>query len=323
MANKTIPQLPLQTGITDNDLLAIVDSGETTTSRITVSTLLSGVAAGVYEAGSGTDSIQPVANGVASGTNSVVLNANANNSATNNNAIAGGNNADATGAGSVALGNRNNATGTYSAAVGGDNNSASSNGTFIGGGYNQSSGAYSGIIAGYGNTNLTYHFIAGSGFSNITGEGGVIIGGNGTNMRSSTASNPSTGNIMIFAPSQHIRRDNGTGTSSILGELNGLICTNGSEINGQSGNEAVRSLIIGGLDTDLTGGTTNTIALGTSGRTCTESYAVYGEDFRAFQHFIMEDYSNLNFASDSAAATGGVPLGGLYHNSGDVKVRIT
>ena len=43
MANKTIPQLPEQTGKTDNDLLAIVDSGETTTSKIKVSTLLSGL----------------------------------------------------------------------------------------------------------------------------------------------------------------------------------------------------------------------------------------------------------------------------------------
>ena len=323
MANKTIPQLPEQTGITDNDVLAIVDSGETTTSKIKVSTLLSNVAAGVYEAGSGTDSIQPVANGIASGNNSAVINAQSQNSATNNQAIAGGKDADATGVSSIALGHQVTASGTYSAAVGGFNNTAVSNGTFIGGGYNQSAGAYSGIIAGYENTVGTYQFIAGSGFSNITGEGGVILGGNGSNMRSSTAENPSTGNIMIFAPSQHIRRDNGTGTNNILGQLNGLICTNGSEINGQSGNEAVRSLVIGSLDTDLTGGTTNTIALGTSGRTCTESYAVYGEDFRAFQHFIMEDYSNLDYASDAAAATGGVPLGGLYHNSGDVKVRIT
>ena len=28
-----------------------------------------------------------------------------------------------------------------------------------------------------------------------------------------------------------------------------------------------------------------------------------------------------NYASDSAAATGGVPVGGLYHSSGTVKVR--
>ena len=29
-----------------------------------------------------------------------------------------------------------------------------------------------------------------------------------------------------------------------------------------------------------------------------------------------------NYASDSAAATGGVPIGGLYHNAGAVKVRV-
>lgn len=30
-----------------------------------------------------------------------------------------------------------------------------------------------------------------------------------------------------------------------------------------------------------------------------------------------------NYASDTAAATGGVPIGGLYRNGGDVKVRLT
>ena len=40
MANKTIPQLPEQLSRTDDDLLAIVDSGETTTSKIKVSTLI-------------------------------------------------------------------------------------------------------------------------------------------------------------------------------------------------------------------------------------------------------------------------------------------
>jgi hypothetical protein len=30
-----------------------------------------------------------------------------------------------------------------------------------------------------------------------------------------------------------------------------------------------------------------------------------------------------NYANDTAAATGGVPIGGLYRNGGDVKVRIT
>jgi hypothetical protein len=34
------------------------------------------------------------------------------------------------------------------------------------------------------------------------------------------------------------------------------------------------------------------------------------------------DLTALNFSSDSNAAAGGVALGELYHNAGDVKVRL-
>ena len=327
MANKTIPQLPEQTGITDNDVLAIVDSGETTTSKIKVSTLLSN-AGGVFEYGQGTDSIRPVDSGspdsYSSGARSVILSKNANNRAQNDDAIAGGNNSRATGQYSMAMGGAGNtAQGRWSVIVGGSENNAQSNATFIGGGLFQTGGAYASIIGGRNNSMSTYQTAVGGGFSTGAGEGGVIIGGDGSTMRSSTGENPRNGNLMAFAVDSIMRRDNGSGTSNMFGQLNGLICTNDSEVNGQSGNESVRTIGIGTNDTDLTGGTTNTIALGTSGRTPTESYAVYGEDFRAYQHFIMEDYSNLDYASDAAAATGGVPLGGLYHNSGDVKVRTT
>ena len=33
--------------------------------------------------------------------------------------------------------------------------------------------------------------------------------------------------------------------------------------------------------------------------------------------------ANLNFANDTAAAAGGVPIGGLYHTSGTIKIRLT
>ena len=32
---------------------------------------------------------------------------------------------------------------------------------------------------------------------------------------------------------------------------------------------------------------------------------------------------SANYADDSAAATGGIPVGGLYHTSGTVKIRLT
>lgn len=36
----------------------------------------------------------------------------------------------------------------------------------------------------------------------------------------------------------------------------------------------------------------------------------------------VANYANLNFADDAAAATGGVPLGGIYHNAGALRIRI-
>ena len=55
MANKTIFELPEQTGKTDDDVLAIVNSGNTTTSKIKVGTLLSG--ASPFKSGLGTNNV--------------------------------------------------------------------------------------------------------------------------------------------------------------------------------------------------------------------------------------------------------------------------
>jgi hypothetical protein len=38
---------------------------------------------------------------------------------------------------------------------------------------------------------------------------------------------------------------------------------------------------------------------------------------------IISGYSVLNFSDDPSAATGGVPLGGVYHNAGALRIRIS
>jgi hypothetical protein len=38
---------------------------------------------------------------------------------------------------------------------------------------------------------------------------------------------------------------------------------------------------------------------------------------------ILSGASSLNFPDDASAATGGVPLYGIYHNSGTLKIRLT
>ena len=36
----------------------------------------------------------------------------------------------------------------------------------------------------------------------------------------------------------------------------------------------------------------------------------------------IEAYAALDFADDATAAAGGVPLGGIYHRAGELKVRV-
>lgn len=55
----------------------------------------------------------------------------------------------------------------------------------------------------------------------------------------------------------------------------------------------------------------------------TRGLTVVGATFNATANtLIVIDPAN-NFANDAAAATGGVPVGGFYHNAGAVRVRLT
>jgi len=45
-------------------------------------------------------------------------------------------------------------------------------------------------------------------------------------------------------------------------------------------------------------------------------------DYAGFKNLLLANYAGLNYASDAAAAAGGVPLGGIYHDAGKVKIRL-
>lgn len=67
---------------------------------------------------------------------------------------------------------------------------------------------------------------------------------------------------------------------------------------------------------DTRSGAVGTVSLG---RNVT---ATAWEDSVSVNQFVIQNYASLNFADDTAAATGGVPLGGVYHNSGALRIRI-
>lgn len=438
MANKTIFELPLQTGITDNDVLAIVDSGNTTTSKITVATLLSGAGGGgAFQQGDASQSIvpyySPTSRGVSADTTYVdklnlegeVFTSNANETfnlvqsnttVTNhpyNRAFAGHSNSKISstntsgsnmligtlqgvissgsygivvGMGEQAAGGFGNTvvgsqftskiqgSGNYNFVNGGAYNTitSGSQSALLGGTSNNISNDNSVIAGGFGNTITRQQSFIGGGQSNtinapwatvIAGSSnralngsqwsgilggrnndlnealessiigsydssvnltynGQIIGGSSSNIyHDQRAGNLGTG--IYSSASCNIRQTAGSGTGAFKGSNAAIFNSTSSDIAGQIGNETTLGTIIGSTGTRIGGGTTNTVMIGTSGRTGANSYTTYVETLEAFTHVVLNNYASLNFASDSAAATGGVPLGGLYHTSGALKVRIT
>lgn len=107
----------------------------------------------------------------------------------------------------------------------------------------------------------------------------------------------------------------GGGTYSVpntnAGEFSSIVNGFGNTIDASSKN----SSIIGGTGNTISG-KSNVVMLGTSGKTATTNAATFVENLVVF------NYSNLNFADDTAAAAGGVVLGQVYHTGGVLKIRI-
>ena len=78
--------------------------------------------------------------------------------------------------------------------------------------------------------------------------------------------------------------------------------------------------------TGATGGPGSTGVTGPTGAGGTGANTFYGNQTivgGTSGTLIISGYSVLNFSSDASAATGGVPLGGVYHNSGALRIRIS
>ena len=83
------------------------------------------------------------------------------------------------------------------------------------------------------------------------------------------------------------------------------------------------------IGTDSTTSAAQSISIGSdSVSTATQSVALgYGvtaatANTVTLKKLQMLDYATLSFADDAAAATGGIPLGGVYHTAGALKIRI-
>jgi hypothetical protein len=203
--------------------------------------------------------------------------------------------------------------GSYSAIVGGDSNtSTGSYGAIIGGQSQFQSANYGIVIGGYGNNNSSYAGVVG-GYANTNGGEVNIIFGN------QCVTQGTTGGII----------------GSLQSRLNGTTVTNKQSFIGGGNTNIItttlRATILGGQnntitsspDSSIIGGTgntmsskTNVVMIGCSGRTATTNTATFVENLVVF------NYSNLDYADDTAAAAGGVVLGQVYHNNGALRIRV-
>ena len=220
---------------------------------------------------------------------------------------------------SISLGNSNTVASLESAVIGRSNGIATSvNGSFIIGNnnnINNNSGA-----GGFGN------FILGDYCSTNGGNYNTILGGNSVNLPAGQNDNVSIGRTNGIGA--------GTSNSIMIGLVSQIYANSGDSVTigrssqiGSATSAASNSVAIG-RDAKVLGGG-NSTSVGAFSQTTAPNATAVGyqavaanSGWTATPQLEITNYATLNFADDAAAATGGVPLGGIYHNAGALRIRI-
>ena len=118
-----------------------------------------------------------------------------------------------------------------------------------------------------------------------------------------------------------LRVDNIESLQGPTGPINitGNIIANGMPIAGPTGAPGSIGITVPTGNTGVTG-PTGAVGAGTTG-----ANTFYGSQTIAGTTgtLILANYSAFNFPDDPTAATAGIPLGGIYHTAGAVKIRLT
>ena len=253
------------------------------------SATVTGIAAGGLVSGTGTNSLQsgiPGATSNASSTNSIAI----------------GVDASMSGGFGAAIGVYSEAGGNYANAFGSLCNASATNSLAVG-----KQATASGIASiSIGNE------------SSVTLQGQIAIG-----------SLASCGNIVANAIA--IGNNASAGGGTVVGNgAQGFSAGRSAAYGAGAQSLSNESVAIGG-DAVVASNSTGGIAIGDSATVATSSpnAVAIGNDVTAstdntvtIKRLQMLDYATLNFADDAAAATGNIPLGGVYHTSGALKIRI-
>lgn len=185
--------------------------------------------------------------------------------------------------------------------------------------YNTFVGMNAGLNTGVGNENTFLGFQAGN--NNLSGSQNTLIGANANGL--STFSNYVTAvgygaAYGVTTGSNSVYLGNAAGRYLSDGMTNVTSNTNSVFIgtDSKSNLNAQSNQIVIGYNAVSNG--TNTVTIGNND--ITDTY-VKGT-LRASTAILAQVSSSYNFADDTAAQAGGVPLGGLYHTSGSIKIRL-
>lgn len=183
------------------------------------------------------------------------------------------------------------------------------------------------LVAGFSNTlsNVRSGIVLGGSNSFTSAGGSGIILGNSNNI-SGTKSNDTgyiLGNNVIITTDSSLDLQNafGIGTNlnlengqMVLGYRNNPVGTAYPPVNYNQGLGETKFVVSVGTTTN-----TNSNAL-----IITEGGVNRGTGSVAqVPRIVMPTVVGFNFADDTAAATGGIPVGGLYHNAGELRIRLT
>jgi len=174
------------------------------------------------------------------------------------------------------------ASGTYAVAIGSNTAAPATSSTAIGSGTNISSASWQGGIA------------IGMGAA-VYGAYGIKIGYRGAFVRA------------VAIGWDTLAQDRGVAVgNSAACQASGVAIGDNAKANN------LQSISIGH---DTVSSANNAVAIGNG---VTASTA----DYTTTNNLQLANYASLNYADDTAAAAGGVPLGGIYHTSGALKIRI-
>ena len=189
------------------------------------------------------------------------------------------------------LGNASNVVANGGAAIATSGSNADGILTAVIGGFNNDTGntEYS-VIAGGTNNNIAdgqnWSFIGGGENQSINAGVSAIVGGSGNSVNGFKSG--------IFAGEANTVNN---GTAAILAGSNNTVSHQ-------------NSVILGGSN----------LATTKNDEAVVEKFLISGS---AADVFVIANYSALNYADDTAAAAGGVPLGGVYRNGNFLMIRIS